>query len=194
MRLVKYVICMCAVTAMAMLLFEGCGVDSGSRDYSAPGSGTPPPTGGPAHTPGSNPADAAADEQAVFNMVNTERETAGVSPLQWCDGLAECARSHSCDMCDRGFFSHTNPEGEGPSERAQRGHAGSYTFDPIVPNPYAWVGENIAWGQKTAADVMDAWMHSPGHRANILRSSYTHVGVGVCNCSTRHWTQNFGTR
>ena len=192
MRLVKYVVCMCALTALAMLVFEGCGVNSGSRGTSTAYHQTPGLGG--RNNPGSNLADAAADEQAVFNLVNEQRGLVSVSDLLWCDGLAACARAHSNDMCDRGFFSHTNPEGEDPSKRAQRGHAGSYTFDPIVPDPYPWIGENIAWGQGTAAAVMDAWMHSPGHRANILNSRYSHIGIGVCSCSTRHWTQNFGTR
>ncbi|TET35420.1 MAG: CAP domain-containing protein [Planctomycetota bacterium] len=135
------------------------------------------------------------DEMEVFDMVNTERAKAGVGPLAWCDGLYACAKAHSNDMCERGFFDHTNPEGEGPSERAQYGHAGRFTFAPIVPDPYSWgVAENIAYGYTTPAEVMNGWMNSSGHRANILNGSYTHIGVGQCDGCLRHWTQNFGTR
>jgi uncharacterized protein YkwD len=187
---------MCVLTAVVMVLFVGCGVDSGARDGY-----TPSYTGGPApglpgggNNPGSNPGNAGQGEQEVFDMVNEEREKAGVSPLSWCDGLGELAGAHSCDMCDRNFFDHTNPEGEGPSERGQAGHAGSYTFDPVVPSPYRWVGENIAMGYSSPEQVMSGWMSSSGHRANILNGSYTHIGVGVCDGCGRHWTQCFGTR
>jgi len=190
----KYVACACIVTALAVVMFVGCGVDSGVRDGAAPGySGTPGLPGGGSN-PGSNPGDAAADEQSVFDLVNQEREAAGRSPLSWCDGLYDCAKAHSNDMCDRGFFSHVNPEGEDPTGRGRAGHAGSYTFSPIVPDPYYGVAENIAMGQTSAQQVMEAWMNSSGHRANILNGGYTHIGVGVCDGCGTHWTQNFGTR
>jgi uncharacterized protein YkwD len=135
-----------------------------------------------------------ADEQAVFEIVNDERATAGVGPLEWCDGLYACAKAHSNDMCDHGFFAHTNPDGENPSDRGRLGHAGSYTFTPIVSNPYGGINENIAYGFSTPAAVMNAWMSSSGHRANILNSRSTHIGVGVCDQCGTHWTQNFGNR
>ncbi|TET32981.1 MAG: CAP domain-containing protein, partial [Planctomycetota bacterium] len=127
-------------------------------------------------------------------LVNDERASAGVGPLAWCDGLYACAKAHSNDMCDRGFFDHTNPDGEGPSARAQLGHAGSYTFQSIIPSPYGSIAENIAMSQTTAAGVMSAWMGSSGHRRNILHGGYTHIGVGLCNGCKTHWTQNFGSR
>jgi uncharacterized protein YkwD len=118
---------------LAAVLFVGCGVDSGVRDANTPsytgGPGPGLPGGG--DNPGSNPGDASAAEQEVFDIVNQEREAAGVNALSWCDGLYELAKAHSNDMCDRGFFSHVNPEGEGPFDRARLGHAGSYTFDPV---------------------------------------------------------------
>ena len=196
MRLGKYIACSCVATALAVILLVGCGVDSGVRDGNTPsytgGPGTGLPGGG--SNPGSNPGNASAAEQEVFDLVNQERESAGVSPLSWCDGLGECAKAHSNDMCDRGFFSHVNPEGEDPSGRGRAGHAGSYTFSPIVPDPYYGVAENIAMGQNSAQEVMNAWMNSPGHRANILNGGYTHIGVGVCDGCGKHWTQCFGTR
>jgi len=155
-------------------------------------SGDPNPDPNPDPEPGPT---ANADEVEVFDIVNDERQSVGRSALQWCDGLYQCAKAHSNDMCDRGFFSHVNPEGEGPSDRARTGHAGSYTFPSIVPNPYLWgIGENIAWGYRTAEEVMIGWMNSPGHRANILNPDYTHIGVGQCDGCKTHWTQTFGTR
>ncbi len=196
MRLGKYVACACVVTALVVVLFVGCGVDSGVRDGSTPGYTGGPGAGMPGggSNPGSNPGDASQAEQDVFDLVNQEREAAGRSPLSWCDGLGELAKAHSNDMCDRGFFSHVNPEGEDPTARARAGHAGSYTFDPVVPSPYYGVGENIAMGYSTPEQVMEGWMNSSGHRANILNGGYTHIGVGVCDGCGKHWTQCFGTR
>jgi uncharacterized protein YkwD len=197
MKFGKCVVCSIFITALAVVLFMGCGVDSGVRDGSTPGYTGGPGAGlpGGGSNPGSNPGDAAQAEQDVFDLVNQEREAAGVNPLSWCDGLHELAKAHSNDMCDRGFFSHVNPEGENPTARGRAGHAGSYTFEPVVPDPYRnGAGENIAMGYSSAEQVMEGWMNSPGHRANILNGGYTHIGVGVCDGCGKHWTQCFGTR
>jgi|GEM_PF-2366210 len=191
----------------AVLVVLGCGVDSGSRvgkwtqnPFQTPG--LPGPGGGGGPNPGGDPSNATAGEQEVFKLVNEERKKAGVSALAWSDALRDLARAHSHDMCERKFFDHTNPDGLDPTGRARAGKAGTHTFTPCCPDPFAGVGENIAYGQKDAASVMNGWMNSPGHRANILNGNYTHIGVGNCsapvsgcsksNCGT-HWTQNFGT-
>ena len=196
MKLGRLTLLFAAVATLAFVILVGCGVDSGVRDDSTPNYTSNPEPGlpGGGTNPGSNPGDASANEQSVFEIVNDEREKAGRNPLQWCDGLAELARAHSNDMCDRGFFSHVNPEGENPTARGRAGHAGSHTFDPIVPSPYRGIGENIAMGQRSPEEVMNAWMNSSGHRANILNGGYTHIGVGICSGCGRHWTQTFGTR
>ncbi len=188
MRFGRYVACACVVGALAVVVFVGCGVDSGVRGSDIPGytGGPAPGTPGGPDNPGSNPGDASQAEQDVFDLVNEEREKAGVNPLSWCDGLYELAKAHSCDMCDRGFFSHVNPEGEGPFDRAKAGHAGSYTFPPTTCR-----GENIAMGYSSPEQVMNGWMNSSGHRANILRGGFTHIGVGVCTGCGKHWTQCF---
>jgi uncharacterized protein YkwD len=201
------------VTVLAVALFVGCGVDSGSGTgrpaYETSSIGTGSPNGGTGGGTGggssggdtgggSTTGSASQAEKEVFDITNEERAKEGLSALSWCDQLAACARAHSCDMCDRNFFSHTNPDGEGPSDRARAGHAGSYTFDSITPNPYSWgVAENIGRVVPTAAEMMNIWMNSASHRRNILNSTYTHLGVGVREgkCSDcPHWTQNFGTR
>ena len=202
MKMYKYAIRASVLIALAIVVLVGCGVNSGVRDENTPGytggpaSGTPGGSREPGSTPaGSDPGDATEVEKEIFKLVNEEREKAGVGQLTWCDGLAELARAHSCDMCDRNFFDHTNPEGEGPNDRAKAGHAGSYTFEPLVPNPYWGVPwENIAMGQTSAQEVMTDWMNSSGHRANILNGGHTHIGVGVCKGCGRHFTQNFGQR
>lgn len=118
----------------------------------------------------------------MLAIVIAERASAGCGPVAADEGLAGVARAHSVDMRDRGYFSHTSPEGLSPFDRAAgAGVAGSRA-------------ENIARGQSGAAAVMAAWMNSPGHRANILNCSLTRLGVGVAQgAGGPWWTQLFGS-
>ncbi len=122
-------------------------------------------------------------EQQVISLVNAERSKAGCGPLSENALLTKAAQGHSDDMAARNFFDHTNPDGDGPGER-------------ITAAGYAWssYGENIAKGQTTAAQVMDAWMNSPGHRANILNCGFKEIGVGLHTAGGPYWTQAFGSR
>ena len=100
-------------------------------------------------------------------------------------GLRNAARGHSQDMANRGYFNHKTPEGVGPMQRAQQaGYNGGF------------VGENIAAGQKTPAEVVQAWMDSPGHCVNVMEPRYHFLGVGyVLHQGDKfgsYWTQNFG--
>ncbi|MFF5536500.1 sigma-70 family RNA polymerase sigma factor [Streptomyces cinerochromogenes] len=120
----------------------------------------------------------------VVALVNKERAAAGCGPVTEDAQLDRAAQGHSDDMAARGFFDHTNPDGDGPGER-------------ITAAGYRWstYGENIARGQQTPQDVMDSWMNSPGHRANILNCSFKNIGVGVHNGSGGPWwTQAFGAK
>jgi uncharacterized protein YkwD len=121
--------------------------------------------------------DAYAFEREVFDLVNLERENIGLKPLEWHNQLAEVARMHSADMAQRGFFDHTSPDGLNPLDRIQ--NAGIAC---------GFVAENIAQGQRTPREVVDSWMDSPGHKANILNENITHIGVGFYDY---YWTQNF---
>ncbi|MFJ5924939.1 sigma-70 family RNA polymerase sigma factor [Kitasatospora sp. NPDC092948] len=121
--------------------------------------------------------------QQVLDLVNTQRAQAGCSALRANDQLATAAQEQSDDMAARSFFDHTNPDGEGPEQRID---AAGYEWS-------GW-GENIARGQKDAAAVMNSWMNSPGHRANILNCAFTELGVGVHQgTGGPWWTQDFGT-
>ncbi|CAM5343878.1 RNA polymerase sigma factor OS=Streptomyces glaucescens OX=1907 GN=SGLAU_30880 PE=3 SV=1 [Streptomyces glaucescens] len=116
--------------------------------------------------------------------MNEERAAAGCAPLTEDPQLNQAAQGHSEDMAARGFFDHTNPDGADPGRRTTA--AG-----------YAWstYGENIARGQQTPEAVMESWMNSPGHRANILNCSFEDIGVGVHDGSGGPWwTQNFGAQ
>ncbi|WP_436739156.1 CAP domain-containing protein [Streptomyces sp. BBFR102] len=128
----------------------------------------------------STPADTSA-AAAVLSLVNQERAKAGCSPLTADTELQALATAFSKDMAARGFFDHTDPDGDSPWDRAeQAGVAGLG-------------GENIARGQANAQSVMDSWMNSPGHRANILNCDYKTLGVGVHFAEGGPWwTQNFG--
>ncbi|MEV7066628.1 CAP domain-containing protein [Streptomyces collinus] len=117
----------------------------------------------------------------VLSLVNEERAKVGCSPVAANSALTGLAQSYSEDMDARGFFDHTDPDGRTPWDRAEK--AGISNLG----------GENIARGQADAAAVMDAWMNSPGHRANILNCDFKTLGVGVeFGPGGPWWTQNFG--
>ncbi|NYV76501.1 CAP domain-containing protein, partial [Streptomyces sp. UH6] len=122
-----------------------------------------------------------AARAAVLQLVNQERSSAGCSKVKSDDGLTELADDFSRAMADEGFFDHTDPSGATPWDRAAA--AGVDNLG----------GENIARGQADAAAVMDAWMQSDGHRANILNCDFKTLGVGVHFASGGPWwTQDFG--
>nr|WP_276514143.1 CAP domain-containing protein [Actinomadura citrea] len=117
-------------------------------------------------------------------MTNAERAKNGCGALTVDSRLQAAAQGHSDDMVARDFFDHTDPSGKNPGDR-------------ITAAGYRWstYGENIAYGQRTPAAVMSAWMNSSGHRANILNCRFKNIGVGVTlKSGTPYWTQNFGTR
>ncbi|MFC8271532.1 CAP domain-containing protein [Streptomyces sp. NPDC057271] len=124
---------------------------------------------------------AAAAEAEVVRLVNQERAKVGCTPVRSDPALAALAGAFSADMAARGFFDHTDPDGDTPWDRAsQAGVSGMG-------------GENIARGQVDAAAVMESWMNSDGHRANILNCDYTTLGVGVHFADGGPWwTQDFG--
>ncbi|MBB5116728.1 hypothetical protein AF335_29750 [Streptomyces eurocidicus] len=118
----------------------------------------------------------------ILALVNDERARAGLKPLVASDRLSALAQSFSDDMARRGFFSHTDPDGKTPWDRAARRGIGNLG------------GENIARGHPDARAVMEAWMRSTGHRANILNGAYRTLGIGVNLTSANGpwWTQDFG--
>ncbi len=133
-------------------------------------------------TGGADPHDAVC--AAVVTATNAERAKHRLPPLTADARLAAAAQAHSADMVARGFFAHEDPGGRGPSDRVL---AAGYR--------YSVVAENIAAGQRTAAEVVEGWMNSPGHRKNILRREVTQIGVGTAIGGSFgiHWTQVFGT-
>ncbi|MFF9364375.1 CAP domain-containing protein [Streptomyces griseoluteus] len=123
----------------------------------------------------------AAAEAEVLRLVNVERAKVGCTPVAADSALTGLAEAFSGDMAARDFFDHTDPDGATPWDRAAK--AGITGLG----------GENIARGQSDAAAVMDAWMKSPGHRANILNCDFKTLGVGVHLApGGPWWTQDFG--
>ena len=112
----------------------------------------------------------------VLVLVNQERMDRSLSTLSWHGELAQVAFEHSWDMSNRGFFSHTNPCGEEPSQRVDKAGIS-----------WSVVAENIARGPATAMEVMVGWMDSSGHRANILDSRMTHCAIGVYQSGGETW-------
>ncbi|MXM66531.1 sigma-70 family RNA polymerase sigma factor [Streptomyces sp. HUCO-GS316] len=144
---------------------------------------SPRPTRTATAAPQSQPAPSGTVGQVVA-LVNRERAAAGCGPLTEDAQLNKAAQGHSDDMAARDFFDHTNPDGADPGQR-------------ITAAGYRWstYGENIAMGQQTPESVMDSWMNSPGHRANILNCSFKNIGVGVHNGGGGPWwTQAFGAK
>ena len=118
-------------------------------------------------------------EQEVIRLVNEIRVQNGLKPLTYDWELGRVARYKSQDMKDNRYFSHTSPTYGSPFQMMK-----SFGLT------YRSAGENIAMGQTTPKAVVNAWMNSSGHRANILNASYTCIGVGYV-AEGNYWTQMF---
>ncbi len=121
-------------------------------------------------------------ELDVLNLTNQERQKAGLKPFSGdYTNLNRSARAKSQDMAANNYFSHTSPTYGDP-----------FAMMRNFGVQYQSAGENIAKGQPSPQEVVQAWMNSPGHRANIMNASYTHMGVGyVANNGQPCWTQQF---
>lgn len=128
------------------------------------------------------PTDIRTQENEVIRLVNVERTKRGLQPLKANWELSRVARLKSQDMANKGYFSHQSPTYGSPFNMMEN-----------FGIRFSSAGENIAYGQKTPAQVMTAWMNSPGHRANILSPSYTEIGVGLARNKNGvlYWTQMF---
>jgi len=138
-------------------------------------------------------------EDEILVSTNNERTSRGLNLLNFDRDLSLIAREHSEDMAARDFYDHTNPDGDGPTERAQKKGISIYNGD--------WIGiaENIAVvyvsndadcstnDEITLGEcLVSKWMRSPGHRENILDVHYDSIGIGVfCDTSECYATQTF---
>jgi len=148
------------------------------------------------------------DQQALLDAINKERSQSrtcgdrGTFPaapaLTWNPDLYAAALEHSTDLAYSNTFSH---DGSGTIYDITGNGTPSQFFERIAANGYTdyySAGENIAGGQRSLEEVMKAWMASPGHCVNIMKSTYTEVGVAIVikNDSNYqvYWTQNFGSK
>ncbi|KAA9030613.1 CAP domain-containing protein [Niallia endozanthoxylica] len=118
-------------------------------------------------------------EQKVVDLTNQERAKNGLAPLQVDTELSKVAREKSLDMANKGYFSHTSPTYGSPFDMMKQ-----------FGISYRAAGENIAMGQRSPEEVVQAWMNSEGHRKNILSANFTHIGVGHSQ-QGNYWTQMF---
>ena len=118
-------------------------------------------------------------EKEVVRLVNEIRVQNGLKELTYDRELSRVARYKSQDMKDNQYFSHTSPVYGSPFQMIQN-----------FGITYRSAGENIAKGYSTPQAVVNGWMNSSGHRANILNASFTHIGVGYV-AGGNYWTQMF---
>lgn len=190
-----------AVAALATALTAGCLVVELPADGDATFTATVPPTAAPPASPDGDvpPAEdapepseveeplgdvVAAIEERVFARANEARQAEGVGPLERHEGLDAVARAWSLHLADGGRQLAHNPD-----------------FSQQMPSGWTAAGENVGWideggrldPEQVADRVHDGWMDSPGHRENLLRPDYTHLGVGVAHDPDHGYylTQNF---
>ncbi|MBD1383308.1 CAP domain-containing protein [Metabacillus arenae] len=118
-------------------------------------------------------------EQKVVDLTNAERQKQGLKPLQLDTKLSDVAREKSNDMKAKNYFDHNSPTYGSPFDMMKQ-----FGID------YRTAGENIAMGQQSPEEVVNAWMNSEGHRKNIMNSEFTHIGVGHV-AEGNYWTQMF---
>lgn len=151
----------------------GPGAGGGSNG----GSSAPPAAEVPVSYSGPGSGRRAVEE--MVDLVNAYRRSKGCPALVWMQTVANAAQGHADDMARRDYFSHTSPEGHGPTDRL-RTHGVSYRA----------MGENIAQHPGGPPDVLNGWLASPAHRQNLERCSYTHHGIGL---RSGYWTHLFVT-
>jgi uncharacterized YkwD family protein len=144
----------------------------------APKPAAPAPAPKPA-APAPATGNVSAYVQQVIDLTNAQRSKNGLPALKHDTQLSGVAQKKSLDMAQNNYFSHTSPTYGSP-------------FDMMrdFGVTYRSAGENIAQGQRTPQEVVNAWMNSAGHRQNILSTNFTHIGVGY-EKSGNHWTQMF---
>lgn len=165
--------------------------ESGTPDINTPGTGTPdtnvPDTDIPEENiPGENaPEESKPDTnlsyaEQVVKLVNKEREKRNLAPLSIDKSVQTAAQVRAQER--EQSFSHTRPDGSGFATALKEQKVS-----------YRTAGENIAWGQRSPEEVVNAWMNSDGHRANILNSKYTSIGVGYYQNAkgVKYWSQLF---
>jgi uncharacterized protein YkwD len=166
-------ILLAAVAVLIAVTYFSPSLGFGPFDRDEETAGSDAPTHGCAHAK-DEPRDGMREaERATLCLLNAERRAKGLRPLRPDARLRRAALRHSEDMVEREFFEHENPDGVDPHTRiAQVGYG--------LGEREVATGENLATGDPgTPAVMVDGWMHSPGHRKNILRPGFRHIGIGI---------------
>ena len=124
------------------------------------------------------PATIVIPTPSMLQLINVERVKDGDQPLTVNQDLVESATAKACDMRDKEYFDHKDPQGNAP-----------WHFFKEAGYIYEVAGENLAIGYDNPVEAMNALMNSPKHRDNILGDDYTEVGIGYCGDYT---VQHFG--
>jgi uncharacterized protein YkwD len=126
-------------------------------------------------------------DDAIVHCTNRERAVRGIPKLRRSPALRHAARYHARNMLRYDFFRHVDQFGQSPAQRVARFTRGGH---------FRWVGENIAVGRWSPAGLCQAWMGSPAHRANILNSRFTMIGVGYAKAPNgrTYYVQDFGSQ
>ena len=122
------------------------------------------------------------DAEAVLKLVNEERSKAGLQPLKMSEELRSIANLKAKDMAENNYFDHYSATYGSPFQMLQQ-----------FGVHYSAAGENIAAGQKTPEEVMNSWLNSSGHRANILNKNFDTLGIGIYEGGKygTYWVQLF---
>jgi uncharacterized protein YkwD len=144
----------------------------GDRAVEFERAGSPQQRAGTTPPPPIPRAESPAGQQAILQAMNRQRAAFGLAPLRSDERLARAAGDRISDMFHKSYFDHVSPDGILPfSWIRQRGYG------------FATAGENLAAGYPSAEAVVNGWMNSPGHRANILSREFADVGIAVASGS-----------
>jgi len=141
-----------ALLLVQLMTLAGCGAEEGGDGILAAGTTDPY---------------ILEQRQTIFDLTNDERSSAGASALVADPALDAVAQAHAEDMAVRGYFDHTNPDGESPFDRMR--NAGI---------SFGYAGENIAW-YPSAESAVTGWINSPGHHSNMINGNFRKIGIGV---------------
>lgn len=182
----------CDTTPLPIPADTASDTDPETENPSTPSGGSH--TGGSSGTSTANPdvsdpclqvgEPASPSHREMFTALNQYRKSKGLAQLSYSKVLEKAANAHAIDLYRRDFFDHTNPDGDGPLDRAiAAGFCRAYM-----------IGENIAWNQQSVTEVQQAWEQSPGHNANMINPQYRYVGMGYYfSANGPYYVQLFGT-
>ncbi|GAA0133635.1 hypothetical protein YSY43_04750 [Paenibacillus sp. YSY-4.3] len=155
----------------------GSDANAGNGTTTKPTTPTAPTAPSKDNNANAGQSDAASFASQVVDLVNQERAKAGLKPLATQADLTKVAAAKAADMRENGYFDHQSPTYGSPFDMMKQ-----------FGVSYSYAGENIAKGQRTPAEVMNAWMNSEGHRQNIMSPNFTNIGVAYDN---GYWVQEF---